>query len=142
MPGDLDASDADGRHEARGAKVPERITLEELRQLREAGEPVILADVRTDRSYGTDNLKAAGAIRLPPDDAVRRRPRSWDSIITRRWCCTVLERTKPQAPGWRESFERPAGRRPARWWVAGPSGRMGLPVERERASYQLLALSY
>jgi sodium/hydrogen antiporter len=54
------------------AKVPERITLDELRRLREAGEPVILADVRTDRSYVADNLKAAGAIRLPPDDAVRR----------------------------------------------------------------------
>jgi NhaP-type Na+/H+ or K+/H+ antiporter len=54
------------------ANVAERITLEELRRLREAGEPVILADVRTDRSYVADNLKAAGAIRLPPDDAVRR----------------------------------------------------------------------
>jgi sodium/hydrogen antiporter len=52
--------------------VPERITLEELRQLRERGEPVVLADVRTERSYQTDNLKAAGAIRLPPDDAVRQ----------------------------------------------------------------------
>jgi hypothetical protein len=28
--------------------------------------------VRKDRSYTADNLKAAGAIRLPPDDAVRR----------------------------------------------------------------------
>ena len=54
------------------AKVPERITLEELRQLQEAGEPVVLADVRTDRPYQADNLKARGAIRLPPDDAVRR----------------------------------------------------------------------
>jgi NhaP-type Na+/H+ or K+/H+ antiporter len=54
------------------ARVPERITLDELMRLREAGEPVILADVRTDRSYATDNLQAAGAIRLPPDDAVRR----------------------------------------------------------------------
>jgi NhaP-type Na+/H+ or K+/H+ antiporter len=70
MPGDLDVSDATVAKKP-DAKVPERITLEELRQLREAGEPVILADVRTDRSYVTDNLKAAGAIRLPPDDAVR-----------------------------------------------------------------------
>ena len=54
------------------AKVPERITLDALRRLREAREPVILADVRTDRSYVADNLKAEGAIRLPPDDAVRR----------------------------------------------------------------------
>jgi NhaP-type Na+/H+ or K+/H+ antiporter len=53
-------------------RVPERITLEELRRLREVGSPVILADVRTDRSYRADNLQARGAIRLPPDDAVRR----------------------------------------------------------------------
>ena len=53
-------------------RVPERITLEELEQQRRSGEPVIVADVRTDRSYEADNLKAAGAIRLPPDDAVRR----------------------------------------------------------------------
>jgi hypothetical protein len=54
------------------AKIPEKITLEELRKLREAGKPVVLADVRTERSYRDDNLKAQGAIRLPPDDAVRR----------------------------------------------------------------------
>jgi sodium/hydrogen antiporter len=53
-------------------QVPERITLDELRQLQEAGAPVILGDVRTDRSYAADNLRARGAIRLPPDDAVRR----------------------------------------------------------------------
>jgi rhodanese-related sulfurtransferase len=54
------------------APIPERITLEELRRLREAGHPVILADVRTERSHRADNLEARGAIRLPPDDAVRR----------------------------------------------------------------------
>jgi sodium/hydrogen antiporter len=54
------------------AKIPEKITLEEFRKLREAGKPVVLADVRTERSYRDDNLKAQGAIRLPPDDPVRR----------------------------------------------------------------------
>ena len=53
-------------------RIPERITLDELVRLRESGEPAILADVRTDRSYATDKLQAQGAIRLPPDDAVRR----------------------------------------------------------------------
>jgi NhaP-type Na+/H+ or K+/H+ antiporter len=73
VPDDLDVSDAAAaKKPAPAAKVPERITLEELRRLREAGEPVILADVRKDRGYDADNLKAAGAIRLPPDDAVRR----------------------------------------------------------------------
>src|SRR4051812_22412590 len=52
--------------------VPERITLDELRQLQEAGAPLVLADVRTDRSYAADNLRAQAAVRLPPDDAVRR----------------------------------------------------------------------
>jgi 3-mercaptopyruvate sulfurtransferase SseA len=52
--------------------VPERITIAELRQLQEGGEPVLLADVRTDRTYQGDTLRAQGAIRLPPDDAVRR----------------------------------------------------------------------
>jgi NhaP-type Na+/H+ or K+/H+ antiporter len=54
------------------AAIPERITLDELRHIREVGKRVILADVRTDRSYRDDNLRAEGAIRLPPDDAVRR----------------------------------------------------------------------
>jgi rhodanese-related sulfurtransferase len=58
--------------ESSAAAVPERITLDEVRRLQEAGKPVVLADVRTDRTYQTDNLKAKGAIRLPPDDAVRR----------------------------------------------------------------------
>jgi hypothetical protein len=54
------------------APIPEKITLEEFHRLRQSGEPVILADVRTERSYSADNLVAVGAIRLPPEDAVRR----------------------------------------------------------------------
>jgi hypothetical protein len=53
------------------ALVPERISIAEMRQLQDS-EPVVLADVRTDRTYQADNLRAKGAIRLPPDDAVRR----------------------------------------------------------------------
>jgi hypothetical protein len=53
------------------ARIPERITLAELRDLREAGEKVIPVDVRTERSHGMDNLAAQGAVRLPPDDSVR-----------------------------------------------------------------------
>ena len=95
-------------------RSPERITLAELRQLQEAGEPVMLADVRTERSYRADNLR-----RRAPSGSRRTmrcaEPESWGSTITRRWCSTVRERTKPQAPGWRESFERQAGPRPAPW---------------------------
>jgi NhaP-type Na+/H+ or K+/H+ antiporter len=70
LPDDLDVSVAKPTKKPDpAAKVPERITLEELRRLRESGEPVILADVR--KSYDAETSKAAGAIRLPPDDAVR-----------------------------------------------------------------------
>jgi sodium/hydrogen antiporter len=63
--------------------VPEKITLEEFRQLQQEGRPVVLADVRTDRSYQADGIKAKGAIRLPPDDAVRRaRERGLDHHAT------------------------------------------------------------
>jgi sodium/hydrogen antiporter len=52
-------------------ELPERITISELRKLRERGEPVTVLDVRTERSYRDDPQIAAGAIRMPPDDAVR-----------------------------------------------------------------------
>jgi rhodanese-related sulfurtransferase len=51
--------------------VPERITLDEFRALQRYGEPVIVADVRTERSYRDDPDIAMGAIRMPPDEAVR-----------------------------------------------------------------------
>jgi len=51
--------------------VPEKITIAEFQGLQRAGEPVVLADVRTERSYREDPDIATGAIRLPPDDAVR-----------------------------------------------------------------------
>jgi hypothetical protein len=46
------------------------ITIDELRRLQEAGNPVIILDVRTDRSL--DDLQAKGALRIPPDNAVTR----------------------------------------------------------------------
>jgi NhaP-type Na+/H+ or K+/H+ antiporter len=51
--------------------IAEKITLDEVRQLIKSGAPMELLDVRTERSYRDDNLKAKGAIRMPPDDAVR-----------------------------------------------------------------------
>jgi NhaP-type Na+/H+ or K+/H+ antiporter len=55
----------------RGEVVPERITIAELRDLQHAGAPAIVLDVRTERSYRDDPNMAVGAIRFPPDDAVR-----------------------------------------------------------------------
>jgi NhaP-type Na+/H+ or K+/H+ antiporter len=65
-----------GRTEERPAgaaaeKVPEKLTIPELRRLWEQGEPVTVLDVRTERSYRDDPQIARDAIRMPPDDAVR-----------------------------------------------------------------------
>jgi sodium/hydrogen antiporter len=54
-----------------GEMVPERITIAEFRDLHRSGAPVIVGDVRTERSYRDDPHIGIGAIRLPPDDAVR-----------------------------------------------------------------------
>jgi NhaP-type Na+/H+ or K+/H+ antiporter len=53
------------------AEVPERITIDELRDLWARGEPVVIVDARTERSYNADRARARGAVRLPPDDPVR-----------------------------------------------------------------------
>ena len=52
-------------------EVPERIELEEVREMLKRSEPVVIIDARTDRSYRADPRRAAGAIRMPPDDPVR-----------------------------------------------------------------------
>jgi sodium/hydrogen antiporter len=51
--------------------VLEKITFDELDALHRAGEQVVLLDVRTPRTFETDPFIAHGAIRMPPDDAVR-----------------------------------------------------------------------
>jgi rhodanese-related sulfurtransferase len=49
----------------------ERITIPETLALQAAGEPIVLLDVRTERSYRESAKMAAGALRFSPDDAVR-----------------------------------------------------------------------
>ena len=49
----------------------QRITLAELAELRARGVPVTLVDARAERSYAADDVQAAGAVRVAPDDAVR-----------------------------------------------------------------------
>jgi sodium/hydrogen antiporter len=53
------------------SEAAERITLDELRGLRERGEEVILVDARADRNYRKSDIQAAGAVRLNPEDPVR-----------------------------------------------------------------------
>lgn len=55
-----------------GADDGARISLEELRALWQQGEPVILLDVRTERTYGQSDRRAQGALRLPPDHIAER----------------------------------------------------------------------
>jgi rhodanese-related sulfurtransferase len=69
--------------------VPEKITIEELRGLWEGGEPVIVLDVRTERSYRDSHAIGRDAIRMPPDDAVRLvRERKLDPNATLVLYCT------------------------------------------------------
>ena len=53
------------------APVPERISIQEFRDLHRSGEPIIVLDVRTERSYRDEPGIGVGAMRFPPDDAVR-----------------------------------------------------------------------
>ncbi|HUQ81718.1 MAG TPA: cation:proton antiporter [Gemmatimonadaceae bacterium] len=52
-------------------EASERITIDEMRERHAAGEQLFLLDVRTSRTYEADTFIARGAIRMPPDDAVK-----------------------------------------------------------------------
>ena len=54
------------------AGAEERITLDQVQALQAKGEPVVLLDVRKDAAWAESEVKAAGAIRIPPDDAALR----------------------------------------------------------------------
>lgn len=62
---------ADGRA-LPAADGSERITIAEVRELWERGEPVVVVDARSVRTYDQSDAAARDAVRLPPDDAVRR----------------------------------------------------------------------
>jgi sodium/hydrogen antiporter len=68
---------------------PERLTIAEMLALQSTGEPVVLLDVRTERSYRESAKMAKGATRFPPDDAVRlARERGLDRDATLVLYCT------------------------------------------------------
>jgi hypothetical protein len=48
------------------------VTIQEMLNLQQQNQPVYILDVRSDRSYQSSDLHAKGAIRVHPDDAVRR----------------------------------------------------------------------
>lgn len=74
--GNLAATPATVDEAAAGTKLTQigspRISLEELRGLWGANEPVTLLDVRTERSIEGDDLQAKGAVRMPPDHVAER----------------------------------------------------------------------
>ena len=49
-----------------------RISVSELRQLQQSGAPVLVLDVRKDRSFESSDLRAQGALRISPDQTVQR----------------------------------------------------------------------
>lgn len=51
--------------------IPERITIAEVRALQERGDDVVFVDARAPRAFEADDRQIAGAVRVPPDDAVR-----------------------------------------------------------------------
>lgn len=51
------------------AAAPERLTLQELERLRAGSEPVVLLDVRAERSWAGSDRRAQGALRVHPDHA-------------------------------------------------------------------------
>lgn len=50
----------------------DRISVEELHRLQRTGAPVLVVDARSEASFGSSAHQAQGALRIPPDQAVRR----------------------------------------------------------------------
>jgi NhaP-type Na+/H+ or K+/H+ antiporter len=48
------------------------ITIPEMRQIQQSGAPFLVLDVRAERNLANTDLRAQGALRIPPDRAVER----------------------------------------------------------------------
>ena len=48
------------------------ITIPEMREIQQSGAPFLVLDVRAERSLATSELRAQGALKIPPDRAVER----------------------------------------------------------------------
>ena len=48
------------------------VTIPEMREIQQSGAPFLVLDVRAERSLATSELRAQGALRIPPDRAVER----------------------------------------------------------------------
>jgi len=56
----------------RASKQNEIISIAEMREIQRSGAPNLALDVRAERNLAESDLRAAGAIRIPPDLAVKR----------------------------------------------------------------------
>ena len=68
----IPSSDGDGSQPAALDMESHRISMEEFRALKSAGAPVLIVDVRADTSFNSSEFQAQGALRISPDQAVRR----------------------------------------------------------------------
>jgi NhaP-type Na+/H+ or K+/H+ antiporter len=51
---------------------PEYVSIARLQALRQAGEPLVVLDVRTEKTYNESDRKIAGAVRMAPDQVTDR----------------------------------------------------------------------
>ena len=68
----VDVPDSPGLETEAEAIGSQRISIEELRRLWQAKEPLLILDVRTNRSLEGSDTHARGAVRLPPDHVAER----------------------------------------------------------------------
>ena len=50
----------------------DRMTIAEMRTIQQSGAPYLVLDVRAERSLAASDLRAPGAVRIPPDRAIER----------------------------------------------------------------------
>jgi hypothetical protein len=67
-PATVSAPSNDGHPDHDGDRIP----VEELRRLQASDAPVLILDVRSEPSFASSELQAQGAVRVPPDQALRR----------------------------------------------------------------------
>jgi rhodanese-related sulfurtransferase len=65
------AGDAGSNGQERHGLDVVRITLDEMQSLQRRGEPVVVVDARSIRTYDDSDLQARGAIRIDPNQPAR-----------------------------------------------------------------------
>jgi rhodanese-related sulfurtransferase len=69
------ASDDSAERDAAAAPVTldtKYVSIEDLDRLKESGQPFLILDVRTERTFDSSDQQVKGAVRLPPDHVAER----------------------------------------------------------------------